>query len=468
MSSKVNKRNNNKNDGKLSAKPSEKGNNWKSQEKPKSIYTKNESYESSDEEDSIKPDVLNGVFKNVGVDANKESIESLTNAFSFGAVCLICISKVKRADRIWSCTNCYTFFHLNCIQRWGNDSLAQKRLGQELDEGYYNNAGEYIPKQNKPLEWNCPKCRECYAPDEIPRHYLCFCFKQYDPVDQEWLLPHSCGELCMKKLGCDHSCLLLCHPANCPPCPQIITISCECGKSQQKAIRCFEKKWNCFKKCGGQLECGHFCDRVCHKSDQCPPCMKRSLQKCRCGNKIQERNCFEAKFNCTKICGKTYNCGVHKCEKVCCDGDCSSCIFGLVTCPCGKQKSSGVCTDMITSCGDTCERPLICSQHKCVARCHVGSCPDCLVIVPKACRCGLFTKEVACSKEFICETKCKRMRSCRKHPCSKKCCPDDGEETLCEKTCSKTLSCGKHKCQSLCGHIGPCYPCNQQSEVKCK
>lgn len=473
MSSKVNKRNTGKSENKPSGKSSNKTNenkkNWKPQAKLKPVETKNESYESSDEEEFITPDVLQGVFKNVGTNANKESLESLTNAFSFGAVCLICISKVKRADRIFSCTNCYTFFHLNCIQRWANDSLAQKRLAQELDEGYYNNAGEFIPKQNKPLEWNCPKCRECYAPDEIPRHYRCFCLKQYDPVDQEWILPHSCGELCMKKLGCDHSCLLLCHPASCPPCPQIITTSCECGKSPPKAIRCFEKKWNCFKKCGRKLECGHLCDGVCHASDQCPPCMKRSAQKCRCGNKSQERNCYESQFNCTKICGKVYGCNVHKCEKVCCDGNCGDCIFGLaMTCPCGKQKSSGVCTDMITSCGDTCEKPLKCGLHNCISRCHPGACPDCLVITPKACRCGLFTKEVACSKEFICETKCKRMRSCKKHPCSKKCCPDDGEETLCEKTCSKTLSCGKHKCQSLCGHIGPCYPCNQQSEVKCK
>lgn len=467
MSSKVNKKDNRKNDVKSSKNPLSYSVENESQRKivQKTQIKTQDAYESSDEEDFIKPEVLNGVFKNVSTTSN--SIESLTNAFSFGAVCLICISKVKRADRIWSCTNCYTFFHLNCIQRWANDSLAQKKLAQELDEGYYNNAGEYVPKQNKPLEWNCPKCRMSYAPDEIPRHYLCFCQKQYDPVDQEWILPHSCGEICMKKLICGHSCYLLCHPGQCPPCPQTIIVSCECEKSQKKAIRCFEKKWNCFKKCNKKLRCGHFCEEICH--DHCPPCSKRSLQKCVCGSKVQERNCYESVYNCTKVCGKFYSCGVHKCERVCCDGNCGECLFGLArTCPCGKQKSSGICTELVTSCGDTCEKPLKCGLHNCVSRCHPGTCPECLVITPKSCRCGLFTKEVACSKEFTCETKCKRMRSCKKHPCSKKCCPDDKEETLCEKTCNKTLSCGKHKCQSLCGHVGPCYPCNQQSEVKCK
>uniref|UniRef100_A0A336MJV8 CSON002769 protein n=1 Tax=Culicoides sonorensis TaxID=179676 RepID=A0A336MJV8_CULSO len=445
-----------------------KQNTFKKQTNDNSKPKKKDSYESSDEEDSIIPEVLNDVFKNVKTEFNALSIESLTNAFNFGAVCLICISKVKRIDPIWSCSNCYTFLHLNCIQRWANDSLAQKRIAQELAEGYYNNLGEYIPKKIKQLEWNCPKCRQCYPPEEIPRHYLCFCQKQYDPVDQEWILPHSCGELCMKKLDCNHSCLLLCHPGKCPPCPQVVTVSCECQISPPKTIRCFEKKWNCYKKCGKKLDCGHICESTCHEINKCPPCNKKRVQKCNCGNLSQERYCYEPPLRCNKICNRFYSCNAHKCEKLCCDGNCGSCIKGLVkTCPCGKQQSSGICTDMITSCGDTCGKVLSCGVHNCISRCHLGPCPDCLEIIEKPCRCGLFKKEVACSKEFTCETKCKKMRSCKKHPCSKKCCPDS-EETLCEKNCGKTLSCGKHKCHSLCGHVGPCYPCNELSEVKCK
>lgn len=193
-------------------------------------FQNQESYESSDEEE-ISQDLLKSVIKNCDQFIVKETLESLTNAFDFGATCLICISKVKKTEKIWSCTSCYTFFHLACIQRWANDSLAQRRMAQDTEQGYYNNLGEYIPKQNKPIIWNCPKCRSDYQPDEIPRHYQCFCKKQFDPIYQDWLLPHSCGELCMNRANCGHSCLLLCHPGACPPCPQMLTISCECRKS---------------------------------------------------------------------------------------------------------------------------------------------------------------------------------------------------------------------------------------------
>lgn len=65
--------------------------------------------------------------------------------------------------QIWSCEHCYSFFHLNCIQRWANDSTAQKRLYQEQEVGYYNNQGEYIAKEKKIIKWNCPNCRHDYG-----------------------------------------------------------------------------------------------------------------------------------------------------------------------------------------------------------------------------------------------------------------------------------------------------------------
>lgn len=47
-----------------------------------------------------------------------------------------------------------------------------------------------------------------------------------DPEWDPWRAPHSCGELCGRRLnedgaGCDHTCLLLCHPGPCPPCPLV-------------------------------------------------------------------------------------------------------------------------------------------------------------------------------------------------------------------------------------------------------
>jgi hypothetical protein len=47
---------------------------------------------------------------------------------------------------------------------------------------------------------------------------------------------------------------------------------------------------------------------------------------------------------------------------------------------------------------------------------------QCLEIVEKSCKCGLHSKEVQCYKLYTCETKCKRMKDCNKHPCNKKVC----------------------------------------------
>lgn len=74
------------------------------------------------------------------------------------------------------------------------------------------------------------------------------------------------------------------------------------------------------------------------------------------------------------------------------------------------------------------------------------------------------TKEFQCSKELLCETKCKFQKNCKKHACNRKCCV---ECPPCDKICSKQLSCGKHKCAALC-HDGSCYPCNDKQKVKCR
>jgi hypothetical protein len=45
---------------------------------------------------------------------------------------------------------------------------------------------------------------------------------------------------------------------------------------------------------------------------------------------------------------------------------------------------------------------------------------QCLQLVRKACRCGQKQKEVLCSKQYLCEIKCPRMRDCNKHQCKRK------------------------------------------------
>ncbi len=76
---------------------------------------------------------------------------------------------------------------------------------------------------NQVLKWGCPKCRSTYEEKDIPTRYTCFCGKVVDPEFDPWIVPHSCGETCGRKLkpDCGHQCLILCHPGPCPPCPKV-------------------------------------------------------------------------------------------------------------------------------------------------------------------------------------------------------------------------------------------------------
>lgn len=235
-------------------------------------------------------------------------------------------------------------------------------------------------------------------------------------------MPHSCGEICGKQLDCEHKCVLLCHPGPCPPCPQIINKSCECGKSNPRTIRCIQQSWKCASKCNHRLSCGiHNCEVNCHQSDKCPPCTKKKVVSCKCGNRQMERNCIDSTWLCDKICNKIFECGLHKCKEKCHAGSCGKCPFGMPrSCPCGKEKSEAPCSEIIAPCGNTCQKTLECGIHICVERCHKGDCASCLTITEKKCRCGLYSKELPCSKQYLCDSKCKRIKDCNKHPCNRK------------------------------------------------
>ncbi len=102
------------------------------------------------------------------------------------------------------------------------------------------------------------------------------------------------------------------------------------------------------------------------------------------------------------------------------------------------------CTVEVGGCGDTCGKLLECGIHECAERCHKGKCGTVSVFVlfstslnvlykschcflsqcwqmrVQSCRCGLKKKELPCYKEFQCETKCKHIKDCRRHPCNRK------------------------------------------------
>ncbi|XP_059151561.1 NF-X1-type zinc finger protein NFXL1-like [Physella acuta] len=428
--------------------------------------TENILSDSDDEEDDIGSLVLSGVFKSYAktfdtgdTDEVHSAQEKLLHSFRSGtSACLVCIETIKKEEPIWSCSGCFCMFHITCIQKWVREGVYQKQYS----------SGDFVTdKPTDNIPWYCPKCRHEYSQRESPTKYYCFCGKEENPKFDPWLVPHSCGGVCGRKLkpNCGHSCLLLCHPGACPPCPSIVKSSCYCGKSAPKTVRCSARSWTCGSICGRTLSCKHHkCADRCH-SGECLTCTQTSIQSCCCGKKKMERPCDSVSWKCDQICGKVLNCGNHLCEVKCHSGPCGSCPrLGLRKCPCGKTEFQLPCTEDIPTCGDTCGKPLTCGQHFCTHRCHTGECGQCMQMSFKKCRCGQRQKEVPCAKEFQCEKKCNNMRSCGVHKCNRKCC--DGNCPGCEHICGKTLRCRNHKCASRC-HKGPCYPCPLTVSVTC-
>ncbi|XP_011876774.1 PREDICTED: NF-X1-type zinc finger protein NFXL1 [Vollenhovia emeryi] len=418
---------------------------------------------SSEEEDETnEEDVQNAVgkvlsaYQGQGMDAERV-MSYLVNSFqTSSAVCLICISTVKKMDPIWNCDKCYAFLHMSCILHWINDSLSYKRA-----------------RGITPI-WACPKCRMEYDQEQIPRLYRCFCKKTVDPPHQPWAIPHSCGETCGKPLQpeCGHKCVLLCHPGPCPPCAKMVSVKCYCGKLPAQPRRCNAKDWSCGTVCNKRYDsCAHSCSSLCH-TDECPPCVEVTPLKCRCKSNEKVGECHEGTWVCEKPCNRRFSCNVHSCESTChLPGDCGNCpLEKNRSCPCGKKRYEVSCRrQQVPTCGDTCGKLLDCGSHLCNMRCHADRCGQCLEVVTKACRCGSYTKEIACAKEFHCNKKCIQMRLCGRHLCNRKCCDCISKSTsnACEKTCENTLNCRKHKCAAPC-HSGPCYPCTRTDVIQCR
>ncbi|XP_075985237.1 NF-X1-type zinc finger protein NFXL1 [Anticarsia gemmatalis] len=421
---------------------------------------------SSEDEEPYENNVLEGMFQSYWRCGGETSMLNRTKnlveeAISGRAVtCLICIGSIKRSNAIWTCDHCFSYFHLSCVQKWANDSIFMRSE---------ENQGPIAVVKPKKIEWCCPKCRHSYSKEEIPRKYRCFCGKTDDPQYHPWLIPHTCGEICGKRLSvgdnCQHKCLLLCHPGPCPPCPQTVNGICYCEKERKK-VRCSAARWSCGKACKRTLQCKtHQCENICHEGD-CPPCTYTSTQPCQCGAERAKRPCNDPFWNCEKVCNKPFSCGYHKCDKVCHSGECGSCPnSGLTSCPCGANQRFVQCPDVMETCLGTCGKKHDGCEHSCPEKCHKGPCSPCQVLIQKQCQCSTHTRSLPCSKEFKCETKCRGTRPCGKHPCSRKCC--NGNCPPCEKICDKQLHCGRHKCTSICHH-GPCYPCPRESKITCR
>ncbi|XP_077984309.1 NF-X1-type zinc finger protein NFXL1-like [Glandiceps talaboti] len=420
--------------------------------------------ESDDEEDEINEEVLEKTLKSYAQQIGTDDVSSVDKTRQYlsdcyntsTTVCLICIAVIKHDNAVWSCRGCFCMFHMNCIQNWGRHGAIRPFLLSE----------ESFP--NVEATWHCPKCRYDYKLSDCPTQYYCFCGKEVNPQFDPWLVPHSCGQTCNKVLQprCGHSCLLLCHPGACPPCPTTVRMSCYCGRKPAVIRRCSAKEWSCGQVCAKQLGCRqHYCQQPCHKGD-CASCEKQSIQYCLCGKERAQRPCSSPEWQCEQICNRPLTCGYHVCEQHCHGGNCGPCPrSGNRTCPCGKTSYDLPCTEDVSTCGDTCDKLLSCGLHYCTQRCHTGPCETCRHMTEKTCRCGARKKSVQCYKDYQCETKCTKMRDCQKHQCKRKCC--DTNCPSCEQPCSKLLSCKNHKCPSKC-HPGLCYPCPLTVNISCR
>ncbi|KAK7271182.1 hypothetical protein RJT34_26865 [Clitoria ternatea] len=403
--------------------------------------------------------------------------------------CMICYDMVRRSAPVWSCSSCYSIFHLNCIKKWARAPTSVD-LSAEKNQGF---------------NWRCPGCQSVQLTSSKEIRYVCFCRKRIDPPSDLYLTPHSCGEPCGKALErevsvvggskddlCPHVCVLQCHPGPCPPCKAFAPPRlCPCGK-KTITTRCSDRQsvLTCGQSCDKLLECGrHCCERICHVG-RCDPCQVLINASCFCSKMTEVVPCgdmavkgeIEAEggvFSCGSHCGKKLGCGNHVCSEICHPGSCGECEFlpnRVTTCCCGKTRLENErrsCLDPIPTCSQVCSKLLRCGTHRCKEACHVGECPPCLVQVSQKCRCGSTSRTVECYKtteengEFTCEKPCGRKKNCGRHRCSERCCPlsnpnnnlnGDWDPHFCSMPCGKKLRCGQHLCESLC-HSGHCPPC---------
>ncbi|KAL2261588.1 hypothetical protein VTK26DRAFT_3828 [Humicola hyalothermophila] len=423
--------------------------------------------------------------------------------------CVMCTNEVLRNSKVWSCAICWTVTHIGCVRKWYANQLKERAENQG---------------PNQPEGWRCPGCNSTLI--DPPGPYHCWCGKEIDPKPIPGLPPHSCGQSCSKpRATCPHQCPLTCHAGPCPPCTLMgPTQPCFCGKNTSTK-RCsetdYEKGWSCQEPCGDLLPCGeHACTQPCH-AGLCGACEIPVASICYCGKERREIPCdqrdevlesfdyrrlglsgtpsdtefssdewFEGSFRCTSVCGRSFDCGQHACQKLCHPQDetAAHCPFSpdVVThCPCGKTPLESMpveprqsCQDPVPRCDKPCNKVLACG-HLCLDKCHTGACAPCTQKADISCRCGRTIVTSACHQGEIvhphCFRVCRAQLNCGRHECGEHCCSGEKKaaerrkqkrsanenyepEHICLQICGRQLKCGKHTCQQLC-HRGPCMSC---------
>ena len=416
--------------------------------------------------------------------------------------CLVCTDYLTPESQVWSCSNCYRVFDLDCIKDWS------KRGSSTQDDH----------------SWRCPSCN--FNHNKIPKQYTCWCGKLINP-NINYLEPHSCGNICSNPLpNCSHECTKSCHPGpHIEKCTSLGPIlKCHCGK-HSKQLPCtltpYNNGWSCDEICNDLLSCGiHRCQKKCH-SGICDDCDIIIDSKCYCGKSHDKIYCHDrlpkissnekekwiGNFECLQPCDQYLDCGIHKCSLDCHSiskdiHKCPNDPKNLTNCPCGKHKINELlssprksCLDPIPTCDNICNKRLPCG-HKCYWKCHTGECALCYRSVDKDCHCGFTHYSIACKLNVegyqpTCQTKCNAKFNCKRHFCTKKCCDyrqqafdrsklikkqlrnnvittaiadqvEFEDVHTCKQICNSLLSCGKHHCKDIC-HSGPCRPCLESS-----
>jgi hypothetical protein len=248
------------------------------------------------------------------------------------------------------------------------------------------------------------------------------------------------------------------------------------------AITNGQEIYNC-KTCYGSLhlDCAnHWAQHLIYssyKEYKCPMCSTQVLDTrlplistCFCG---KTRNTCQ--HSCTKICNRLKKCG-HTCNSVCHESVCPPCsVTHELICGCGRNEYKIYCGEtvsddvknVVSSCGQQCNKLLNCQKHACQRSCHHGKCKKCSVVHEQKCHCGSTVEQRTCSssKSFSCKIPCTKVLPCN-HICSKKCHP--GSCDKCSFPCDQIrTNCG-HKCIRKC-HTRNCneFACGVLVEMKC-
>lgn len=354
-------------------------------------------------------------------------------------------------------------------------------------------------------------CKKCGISDRL----TCSCGKEVLTVDCG-VKEASCGNKCERLIDCqNHKCQKICHSGRCDECdllPEKLT-KCPCGKNPLDLLlieprsSCLDPVPSCFGPCTKPLACGHNCKSMCHLN-KCPPCILKQDVPCRCGftqgylscvelssgktllcnkpcntkksckkHRCQELCCsvsgekHHSIHQCSEICRKTLNCGLHSCIMHCHLGNCEPCsvlIRERVTCPCGKSYKDPPLRcgtkEIEIYCTEKCHKPLACG-HQCQSLCHQGNCPACFQLVEKPCKCVKMFRPVQCNVQSVsCGKPCQKTKSCG-HACHLKCHSGECGQEKCIQPCAKPKPSCEHTCVLPC-HSGACPAENCEVEVK--